>query len=92
MTDLTIGEERALQQQEGAIQLELDDELKWILGRPNFVCGGVAKMLRKRGQVIEPRAEAEQAACIHWMLNLYLRHGAAAWRDAADAILAEAQK
>ena len=63
---------------------DLDDELAWILGRPNFTCGHLAAVLRKSGAQIATRAEAEQAAVIHWMLKLYFRHGAA-WREHAAA-------
>ena len=58
----------------------LDDEQRWILGRPNFECGSIAVLLRGAGHEIPRKAEAEQAYVIHWALCLYLRHGAK-WRD-----------
>lgn len=64
----------------------LDDELRWILGRPNFACHGLAECLRRQGQAIAHKAEHEQAAAIHWMLGLYLKHGAT-WREEAERIL-----
>lgn len=63
----------------------LDDALTYILGRPNFVCCGVSGYLRERGHSIAPKAEAEQAAVIHWMLGHYLAHGPEKWQMAADA-------
>lgn len=66
--------------------LELTDELRNILGRPNFTCTHFAAALRRQGHSIERKSEAEQAACIHWMLNHYLAHGAD-WRTHAEAEL-----
>lgn len=62
--------------------LPLDDEVRWILGRPNFWCGSIAEQLRRVGREIARKAEDEQAAVIHWFLCLYFEHGAA-WRDVA---------
>lgn len=53
----------------------LNDDLRFIFGRPNFACGGVARGLRQIGWEIDTRAEAEQAAVILWMLQMYLEHG-----------------
>lgn len=68
---------------------EIDDELRWILGRPNFACAGLAQCLRRMGHSVAHKAEHEQAAAIHWMLGLYLKHGSAGWRDAAERVLKE---
>lgn len=69
----------------------LDDELIWILGRPNFACAQLAQSLRELLEhEIAPKAEHEQAAVIHWMLGIYLEHGPQ-WRDRAREILREAQ-
>jgi len=54
----------------------LDDDLRWILSRPNFWCIFPANALRVDGKEIKTRAEDEQAAVIHWLLNLYITHGA----------------
>jgi hypothetical protein len=62
----------------------LDDELRWILGRPNFTLGPMAHLFRTAGHDIPKRAEDEQAYMLHWMLNHYFKHGAAGWRAAAD--------
>lgn len=64
----------------------LDDDVRWILGRPNFACAGIAAGLRLGGHVIECKAEQEQAAVIHWMLTLYVQHGAD-WRGKAESAL-----
>jgi hypothetical protein len=39
--------------------------------------------LREDGHEIATKAEDEQAAVIHWLLNLYLEH-AAQWREVAQ--------
>lgn len=67
-------------------RLELTEDLKNILGRPNFTCTHLAEVLRQIGFVIDRKSEAEQAACLHWMLNHYLAHGAD-WRAHAEAEL-----
>ena len=48
----------------------LNDDMIWILGRPNFWCASVANVLRQDGQEIKTKAEHEQAAVIHWLLSL----------------------
>ena len=73
---------------------ELNDDLIWILGRPNFWCASVAHVLRQDGHEIETKSEHEQAAVIHWLLSMYLEHGEN-WREVAqresDRIKAEAK-
>ena len=66
--------------------IKFDEEVKWILGRPNFACIGIANALRKSGMVIEHKSEDEQAATIYWMLEMYEMHGEH-WRKAADAFI-----
>ncbi|HHY0482701.1 hypothetical protein [Vibrio parahaemolyticus] len=66
--------------------LKLNDDMKFILGRPNFWCGGVAPALRAHGYEIPAKAEEEQAAVIHFLLNQYLTHGDE-WRDKTTDIL-----
>lgn len=61
----------------------LDEDLIDILGRPNFLCAGIASILRQGGQEIKFKAEHEQAAAIHFLLKRYLEHGAA-WADRAQ--------
>lgn len=66
--------------------LPLDDETRWILGRPNFACAGIAAKLRTQGHEIARKAEAEQAFVIWWMLCVYENHGTK-WRDVAEEML-----
>lgn len=67
---------------------ELNADLIEILGRPNFACGRIAATFRAAGRTIKTRAEDEQAFVLHWLLGLYLKHGAGAsgteWRDRAE--------
>jgi hypothetical protein len=62
---------------------DLDDEVRWILGRPCFAIAGIAGALRKNGYKCERKAEDEQAVAIHWMLSVYFAHGKG-WREAAQ--------
>lgn len=57
-------------------------ELEKILGTMCFQTISLSQILRAGGQAIEPRAEAEQAAVLHWMLSLWAVHGDE-WRKAA---------
>ncbi|MCL6366223.1 hypothetical protein EXT60_18500 [Pectobacterium carotovorum subsp. carotovorum] len=57
-----------------------------ILGRPNFHCSPVAQCLRIGGKEIPRKSENEQAACIHWMLGLYLEHREN-WKAVAESEL-----
>ncbi|NHC63056.1 hypothetical protein [Paenalcaligenes suwonensis] len=50
----------------------LNDDLIAILGRPNFMCAGIAQLLRDSGHEIKKRAENEQAAALHFLLGHYL--------------------
>lgn len=61
---------------------ELNKDLEEILGRTNFVCGPIARVLRVRGHEIKEKAEAEQAFVLHWLLTMYEQHGKD-WRDKA---------
>jgi len=56
-----------------------DEEVEFILGRPNFTLIDIATVLRKNGQTIRTHAEEEQAACIYWLLTMYIKHGKS-WR------------
>lgn len=51
---------------------ELTEDLKDILGRPNFMCINLAECLRADGRVIARKSEDEQAAVIFWLLGFYL--------------------
>lgn len=65
----------------------MDEHLIYILGRPNFMCHGPAKSLRKLGHEIDHKSEHEQAHVIHWLLNSYLQHGAD-WLGACNSEIA----
>lgn len=65
----------------------LNEDLRDILGRPNFACIGISQRLREMGHSIKHRAEEEQATVIHLLLSHYLKNGAA-WRDTVQAFLA----
>lgn len=68
------------------MKIELNDQTKQILGMICLQCGPIAHLLAKGGWTIKTRAEDEQAAVIHWLLNLYLEHGDN-WREIAQAEL-----
>lgn len=70
---------------------ELNEDVRWILGRPNFACAGIAQLLRANGEAVKNRAEDEQAAAIYWMLKQYEKHGAD-WRKHAEIELAKLAK
>jgi len=55
--------------------LKFDDEIEFILGRPNFWCGPVARRLREQGHNIKEKSEVEQAHVLYWMMSLYEQHG-----------------
>ena len=64
--------------------MELNEETRFILGRPNFWCGQIAHILRQKGHSIIFKAEEEQAYVIHFMIDLYEQHGAG-WRAHFEA-------
>ncbi len=70
---------------------ELTDDLREILGRPNFTCHFIAKALRVMGHSIAPKSEDEQAVVIHWLLGHYLKNGSD-WRLRAEAELKSASE
>ncbi|QCP50190.1 hypothetical protein FAZ95_13975 [Trinickia violacea] len=67
---------------------ELTDNLREALGWPNFRCGPVAYLMRAAGAQIEPKAEDEQAAVLHWFVKLVLKHGNDWWTVARDELAA----
>lgn len=79
---LVLAPTQAAQAPSGAVHLPgLDDDLRAILGRPNFACIWLANDLRAVGFEIAHKSEHEQAAVLHYMLGFYLKHGAG-WADA----------
>lgn len=69
--------------------MELNNETRFILGRPNFWCGSVSHRLRELGHDIPKKAEEEQAHVIHWMLGLYEKYGDK-WREEFEAYIKRA--
>lgn len=68
---------------------ELSDDLREILGRPNFMCCKIANAFRLAGRAEIPnKAEAEQAYVLHWLVKLALDHPGD-WRKVADGILGD---
>lgn len=65
---------------------ELTPELREVLGWPNFKCGPFAHLMVAAGAEIKPKAEDEQAAVLHWLIKLVLKHGDK-WNEAATADL-----
>ncbi|MEN6464524.1 MAG: hypothetical protein ABFD62_05020 [Syntrophaceae bacterium] len=70
----------------------LNDETRWILGRPSFMVAKIAWRLKKLGLYeVATKAEDEQAVTIHWMLTLYEKYGDN-WRDEARKILSSTEE
>ena len=66
----------------GRGMIELNEDTRFILGRPNFWCGSIARRLRELGHKIEEKAEEEQAYVIYLMLGLYEKHnGNDGWKQ-----------
>ncbi|MBN3822293.1 hypothetical protein G3O00_01500 [Burkholderia sp. Ac-20384] len=61
---------------------ELTDDLRHVLGFPNFRCGPYAHLMRAAGADIKTKAEDEQAYVLHWLVKMVLDHGAR-WADVA---------
>lgn len=55
-----------------------------ILGMICFEFKDIATVLRAGGRSIARKAEAEQAAGMHWLIGLWFKHGDG-WVDAANA-------
>lgn len=75
---------------------EITDELRDVLGFPNNQCWSLASSFRNAGLAdIPPKAEAEQAYVLHWLVGMVLKHGAN-WRVFAskelDAVVAKAKE
>lgn len=70
--------------------IKLSDDQVAILGRPNFMCSLVAKVLIARGVYAHGpnKSEYEQAVCIHWCCDLFSLHGEN-WREVAQKTLKE---
>lgn len=55
--------------------MELNDDTIFILGRPCFWCGTIARRLRELGHNIPNHAEEEQAYVINMLLEYYEQYG-----------------
>lgn len=73
-------------QQEPALSIELTDDVRFILGFICFQCMHIVQALRLGGREINTKAEDEQAAAIHFMLNHYLADREN-WRENVNAEL-----
>ena len=72
--------------------IELNEDTRNILGKPNFWCAPIARQLRDLlGHDIAFKAEAEQAAVIHWLLTHYEKAGEN-WADSAAEEMRAAKK
>lgn len=78
---------RAADAGEGWQLIPLDDDVRYILGQMPWMSRAYAQMLRDNGQKIPNKCEEEQAAAMHWMLNLYLQFGPEKWRPEAGKII-----
>ena len=68
--------------------IKLTDDEIFILGRPNFACAHVAKLLIKAGVYEDKaqKAEYEQAVFIHWASGLLEKHGSD-WKRKSQYLL-----
>jgi hypothetical protein len=64
----------------------LDSDLTEILGIPCFRASAMVLLFRATGTAVPRQAEAEQAFVLHWLLGLWIQHGAG-WRIAAGEFL-----
>ena len=64
----------------------LDERVRFILGRPNFITGPVAHRLRALGHDINTKCEDEQAYVLHWLLHLYFADPVG-WRAEVTRVL-----
>lgn len=89
---ITWLDDKVAQQQERiaglseGIAFPLDEETRFILSRMMWDTAPIARRLRELGQDIERKAEYEQAAAFHFLINLYLRHGKQ-WREELNEAL-----
>ncbi|WP_175706815.1 hypothetical protein [Burkholderia ambifaria] len=61
---------------------ELTDDLRHVLGFPNFRCGPYAHLMRAVGADIAEKAEDEQAHVLHWLVKMVIDNGER-WADVA---------
>lgn len=68
---------------------DLDESLKWIFGLMPWHSRDYAILLRAQGREIPHKCEEEQAAAMHWLVNLYLQHGPDQWREVGGKIIGQ---
>ncbi|MGZ0007140.1 hypothetical protein [Burkholderia gladioli] len=61
----------------------LTEDLRHVLGFPNFRCGPYAHLMRAAGANIQRKSEDEQAHVLHWLVKLVIDHGER-WADVAQ--------
>ncbi|WP_181279484.1 hypothetical protein [Burkholderia gladioli] len=61
----------------------LTEDLRHVLGFPNFRCGPYANLMRAAGADIQRKSEDEQAHVLHWLIKLVIDHGER-WADVAQ--------
>ncbi len=66
--------------------MQLNEDTRFILGRPNFWCHAIAQRMRELGHEIPNKAEEEQAHVINLMLEHYEKHGTN-WRSELETYL-----
>lgn len=66
--------------------MQLNEDTRFILGRPNFWCIAIAQRMRELGHEIPSKSEEEQAHVINLMLEHYEKHGTN-WRAELEAYL-----
>lgn len=69
--------------------LELSNDEKNIMGRPNFACGKIAHIMRAIGFEVAEKAEEEQALVIWAMLEFYKEFGQE-WAERMNEFLKKA--
>lgn len=69
---LSVSSSQAPASREMALPREMTPDLMEILGRPNFACREIAQVLKADGADIPPKAEAEQAHAIYFLLSHYV--------------------
>ncbi len=70
------------------MMIKLTDDQISVLGRPNFACAHMAKMLIAGGMYEDKakKAEYEQAVFIHFSLDMLEKHGDN-WMEEANKVL-----
>ncbi|WP_070106461.1 hypothetical protein [Burkholderia plantarii] len=62
---------------------DLTEDLRHVLGFPNFRCSPYAHLMRDAGANIQRKSEDEQAHVLHWLVKLVIDHRER-WADVAE--------